>query len=137
MLNKQSWLTFLMLGGILWWGGCSLTATYPGMGDSSRAPAVAVVGGDPDAPTIAVEVVSDPREAMVVLNRKPIGLTPQRVALPVTEQGYLADSVTIAVRFVARDVTEASVTSSLTLHATDKAPSRLEFEREDVRRVFE
>lgn len=83
-----------------------------------------------------VEVVSDPGDGMVVLNRQPVGLAPQMIEVPVTDQGFMADPITIAVRFVARDVTEASMTSSITLHPTDRAPLRLEFEREDVKRVL-
>lgn len=83
-----------------------------------------------------VEIVSLPGDAMVVVNRQPIGVTPQRLELPTTPQGFLAEPVAITVRFVARDVTEASITQSTILHNTDRAPQRLEFDREKVRRVF-
>lgn len=73
---------------------------------------------------------------MVVVNRQPLGLTPQRLEVPVTEQGFLAEPVSIAVRFVARDVTEASMTTDEMLHTTDRAPSQLHFTRERVRRIF-
>ncbi len=73
---------------------------------------------------------------MVVVNRQPVGLTPRAVEVPVTTQGYMADPVTIAVRFVARDVEEASMTSSITLYPTDRVPLRLEFKREEVKRVL-
>jgi hypothetical protein len=83
-----------------------------------------------------VTVVTEPRDAMVVVNRVPVGLAPQRLELPVTKQGFLADSVTITVRFVARDVTEASTTKTTTLYNTDRAPDRLEFSQEKVKRTF-
>lgn len=121
---------------VLTWSGCSFTATYPGSASESPPSPVAVLGGDPEAEIVVVEVVSEPRDAMVVLNRKPIGLTPQRIELPVTELGFVTEPVTIAVRFVARDVEEASLTQTLTLGTTDKAPLQLQFTREDVKRVF-
>lgn len=73
---------------------------------------------------------------MVVVNRVPVGLAPQQLKLPVTPQGFLADTVTITVRFVARDVTEASTTQSTTLYNTDRAPARLEFDLDKVKRIF-
>jgi len=100
------------------------------------APAPARIGGAIDATTMMVEIVSSPRDAMVVLNRQPVGLAPRMLEVPVTDQGYMAEPITIAVRFVARDVTEASMTSSITLYPTDRAPLRLEFERENVKRVL-
>ena len=103
---------------------------------SSRSPANAKIGSASGTEMMTVEIVSDPRDGMVVLNRQPLGLTPRTVEVPVTAQGYMADPVTIAVRFVARDVTEASMTSSITLYPTDRVPLRLEFERENVKRIL-
>lgn len=85
---------------------------------------------------MAVEIVSDPHDGMVVVNRQAVGLAPRTVSVSTTDQGFLAEPVTIAVRFVAKDVTEASMTSSLTLYATDRVPRRLEFSREGVKRVL-
>lgn len=113
-------------------GGC--TSTESTVGDP--APATARLGSSSGSKTMLVEVVSDPGDGMVVLNRQPVGLAPQMIELPVTDQGFMADPITIAVRFVARNVEEASMTSSITLHPTDRAPLRLEFERENVKRVL-
>lgn len=122
-------LPFFLLLGLV---GCTSPETVGG----DPAPATARLGSPSGTNTVLVQVVSDPRDGMVVLNRQPVGLAPQSIELPVTDQGFMADPVTIAVRFVARDVTEASMTSSITLHPTDRAPLRLEFEREKVKRVL-
>lgn len=105
-------------------------------GGGGPAPAAARVGGSAGSQTVMVEITSDPRDGMVVVNRQPVGLAPRSVGVSVTEQGFMAEPVTIAVRFVARDVTEASMTSSITLYPTDRVPRRLEFERENVKRVL-
>ena len=103
---------------------------------SSRAPANATIGSPSGTQVMTVEIISNPSDGMVVVNRQPVGLTPRAVEVPVTTQGYMADPVTIAVRFVARDVEEASMTSSITLYPTDRVPLRLEFKREEVKRVL-
>ncbi len=118
-------------------GGCEST-TSMGSTSSQLEPATAVIGGPQTGMTAQVRVVSDPRDAMVVINRRPVGLTPRTIELPVTNQGYLAEQVTVAVRFVARDVEEASLTSSVTLYPTDRAPAQLDFAREQpVKRSFD
>lgn len=124
------WCALILISG----AGCVQTAEKPPSGTAS--PAIARIGERPDQLTALVEIVSRPRDGMVVVNRQPVGLAPRTLEVPVTSQGFMADPITIAVRFVARDVTEASMTSSVTLHPTDRAPVRLEFERENVKRVF-
>lgn len=83
-----------------------------------------------------LEVVAPGATGMVVVNRRPIGLAPQTITVPVTPQGFLAEPVVVAVRFVARDVTEASMTVDTVLEVTDRAPARIEFDRDHSRRVF-
>ncbi|GAB5559946.1 MAG: hypothetical protein SynsKO_15930 [Synoicihabitans sp.] len=120
---------------LLFFGGCASAPAVRSIPESV-APTPAQVGGIDAAQHAVITIVSDPGDAMVVINRQPLGLTPQRLKVPVTEQGFLAEPVTIAVRFVARDVTEASMTTDITLHPTDRAPQRLVFTREKARRVF-
>lgn len=126
-MNPARLTSLALLIGALLVSGCDTTG-----GDSRStqpAPALEIVGGATGGFVASVEVVSDPSDAMVVINRKPIGITPRKIELPVTEQGYLAEQVTIAVRFVARDVEEASLTESITLYRTDRVPSQLMFAR--------
>ena len=102
-----------------------------------NAPVTVEIGGVQTDHYAIIEIFSEPRDAMVVVNRVPVGITPRQLKLPVTDQGFLAETISIDVRFVARDVTEASITQSTTLYNTDRAPTRLEFSREKVRRHFE
>jgi len=115
-------------------GGCQSSTRDMGLLDHP-APAVEKVGGAVGGLTATLKITSEPNDAMVVVNRQPVGITPRKIELPVTEQGYLAEQVTIAVRFVARDVEEASRTETITLYRTDRAPTELFFarERETVR----
>lgn len=76
-------------------------------------------------------------DGMVVVNRQPVGLAPQAVEVPVTERGYLRLPMSVGVRFVARDVEEASFSVEEVLEVTDRAPAQLVFSRDKpARRVF-
>jgi hypothetical protein len=83
-----------------------------------------------------VEIVTTGGSGTVVVNRRPVGLAPQTIRLPITEQGFLAEEVIVAVRFVATDVTESSMTVDIVLEPTDRAPPRIEFSRDGARRIF-
>lgn len=87
---------------------------------------------------IEVTVADGDGAGMVVVNRQAVGLAPQRVELPVTAHGFLRQPVSVAVRFVATDVTESSFSVEEVLEITDRPPTRLVFSRDDqrARRVF-
>lgn len=121
---------------LLGFAGCS-TTTPQDRKSWGNGPVAVEIGGVQTDQFALIEIVSQPRDAMVVVNRAPVGITPRKLKLPVTNQGFLAETITIDVRFVARDVTEASITQSTTLYNTDRAPTRIEFSREKVRRYFE
>ena len=127
----RGWVLISALG----MGGCATTDSATRRLQSME-PVPVELGGVKTEHHAIVTVITEPRDAMVVVNRIPVGLAPQRLELPVTERGFLADSVTITVRFVARDVTEASTTQTTTLYNTDRAPARLEFDLDKVKRVF-
>ena len=137
-LKPQGWRRLLLVSMV--WGllaGCR--SVEPVEAPVARAVSVGhPVGAEPEAPaTRVVQVVLDHGAGMVVVNRRPLGLAPQGVELPVTALGYLADPVAITVRFVAGDASEASFTIEEVLEVTDRPPSTLIFSRDGVRRVFE
>ena len=110
----------------------------PAKAERVAAPASerAVAHGSAVAETATVEVVVEGASGMVVVNRQPVGLAPQRVQVPVTPHGFLRTPVSIGVRFVAKDVSEASYTREEVLRVTDRPPTQIVFERDEVRRVF-
>ncbi len=120
------------LGGV----GCRTPAVPMPAPLHQEVPPAATVGQITSLRQAEVRIVTTQGEGTVVVNRMPMGLAPQTVLLPVTPQGFLAEPVVIAVRFIARDVTEASMTVDLVLETTDRPPPRLEFSRDGARRVF-
>lgn len=115
--------------------GCQSVDQKSAPASKAEIPAVRI-GGAATERRVAVQIVAKDGIGTVVVNRKPVGLAPQTVLLPVTEQGFLAEQVVVAVRFVARDVTESSITVDTVLELTDRAPPRIEFTRDGPRRVF-
>lgn len=127
----------IVVSAALSWGlaGCQTSDPVT----SSRLPSglpSSRIGEVERANEFAVEIVTVGGTGTVVVNRRPVGLAPQTIRLPITEQGFLAEQVVVAVRFVARDVTEASMTVDMVLEPTDRAPSRIEFSRDGARRIF-
>jgi len=115
--------------------GCQSVAPKSVSSNNGEIPAVKI-GGATTETQVAVLIVAKDGIGTVVVNRRPVGLAPQTVLLPTTEQGFLAEQVVVAVRFVARDVTESSITVDTVLEVTDRAPPRIEFTRDGARRVF-
>ena len=115
--------------------GCQSVAHKSISSSNGDIPAVKI-GGVTTETRVAVLIVAKDGIGTVVVNRRPVGLAPQTVILPATEQGFLAEQVVVAVRFVARDVTESSITVDTVLEVTDRAPPRIEFTRDGARRVF-
>ena len=136
MTNRRTWIAGVMSVACLSLVGCKTTSSSNPVA-WGNAPVTVEIGGVQTDHYAIIEIFSEPRDAMVVVNRVPVGITPRQLKLPVTDQGFLAETISIDVRFVARDVTEASITQSTTLYNTDRAPTRLEFSREKVRRHFE
>ncbi len=92
---------------------------------------------EPEAGVRRVTVRVDTGDAIVVVNHQPVGLAPQLVELPVTDLGYLRYPIAVGVRFVARDLEEASFSVEEVLEVTDRAPASLLFSRDQpVRRIF-
>lgn len=83
-----------------------------------------------------INVIATDADAMVLVDRRLVGLAPQRIKVPVTAQGFMAAPTTVTVRFIAHDATEAATTTRVTLETTDRPPQRLEFDREAARRIF-
>ena len=119
-----------------WWlAGCQTSAPRTSAQGPSTLPS-SRIGEVERADELAVEIVTVGGTGTVVVNRRPVGLAPQTIHLPVTAQGFLAEQVIVAVRFVARDVTESSMTVDIVLEPTDRAPPRIEFSRDGARRIF-
>lgn len=117
--------------------GCQTGQNADPVSPSLTNRAVARVGGTDSARMAEVQIMVTGGAGTVVVNRKPMGLAPQRVSLPVTNQGFLAEPVVVAVRFVAQDVTQSSMTVEEVLELTDKAPVWIEFSRDGARRGFD
>lgn len=112
------------------------------VGCATQAPRSSVILETPAQTRIesmaVVDVVVAAGEGMVVVNRQPVGLAPQRLELPVTPQGFLRTPVSVGVRFVARHVGESSFSLEEVLEVTDRPPVQLIFSRDEkqARRVF-
>jgi hypothetical protein len=118
------------------WGCQSTNQTEPIMA-AIAVPPVARIGAVDVLNHAEMKIVLKGGTGMVVVNRKPMGLAPLLLSLPVTKQGFLAEMVVVAVRFVAADVTEASITVEEVLEVTDKAPAWIEFSRDGAHRGFD
>ena len=118
------------------WGCQTVENTAP-VSSTLANPAVARVGGGESARMAEVQITVPGGAGTVVVNRKPMGLAPLRLSLPVTNQGFLAEPVVVAVRFVAQDVTQSSMSVEEVLELTDKVPVWIEFSRDGARRGFD
>lgn len=108
--------------------------TIIGLAGCGSAPVVpagleATSAKSPAAQTVTILVTSEPAYGMVVVNRVPVGVAPQRIKLPATAAGFFREPVTIAVRFVSREVDEASISEAQDFNTLDRVPVRLEFQR--------
>ncbi len=145
--QTQSWVGLLSAVSVLWaLAGCESARRpepVPEAAAVKRMPSTAESGIGSDTPSGArhspatIEVIVEEGTGMVVVNRQPVGLAPQRVRLAVTPQGFLEAPVAVAVRFVAHDESEASFSVEEVLEVTDRPPTRLVFTREGVRREFD
>lgn len=82
----------------------------------------------------AIDVTSEPAGAIILVNDRPSGRTPLRVAVKTTAQGFCADYLTIKARFVASDPSQVSRTTEVDLTPREKAPRELVFTPQGVQR---
>lgn len=83
---------------------------------------------------MAIEVTSEPAGAIILVNDRPSGRAPLRVAVKTTPQGFCADYLTIKARFVASDASQVSQTTEADLTPREKAPKELVFTPQGVQR---
>ena len=83
---------------------------------------------------MAIDVTSEPAGAMILVNDRPAGHAPLRLAVKTTSQGFCADYLTIKARFVAGDPSQVSQTTETDLTPREKAPRELVFTPQGVQR---
>ena len=111
----------------LFLGGCA--------GRPGSSPPAATAGGTGVAKDEAViEITSLPSRAPVLVNDRPVGHTPYRLAVKVTAQEFCVDYLSIKVRFVAQNPSEISKTIETSLTPREKAPRALLFTPDGVQR---
>jgi hypothetical protein len=101
--------------------------------------------GEPNPPTasptlhegeFALLVESEPSGALLVVNGRPSGKTPGRVVLGGNPRGFLRETVSIKVRFIAPDQTQDSRTIEEVLTPLDKVPAALRFTPDGAQRMM-
>jgi hypothetical protein len=128
--------------GLLVFAGCAILRKTP----PSAPPALPVVklsvpspttpsGKTPSAPEQLMLVESVPPGAIIVVDGRPVGKSPLRLAVPATTQGFFLNDVEIRARFVATDATEVSRTAMEEFTPRDKVPVALHFTPEGVQRA--
>jgi hypothetical protein len=80
-------------------------------------------------------VESVPPGAIIVVNGRPVGKAPVRIAVPATPQGFFPDDMEIRARFVARDETEVSRTATEDFTPREKVPAVLHFTPDGAQRT--
>jgi hypothetical protein len=80
-------------------------------------------------------VESVPSGAIIVVDGRPVGKAPLRLAVPATEQGFFLNEVEIRARFVATDATEVSRTAMEEFTSREKVPAVLHFTPEGAQRT--
>ena len=80
-------------------------------------------------------VESVPPGAIIVVDGRPVGKSPLRLAVPATAQGFFLNDVEIRARFVATDATEVSHTAMEEFTPRDKVPAALHFTPEGAQRT--
>ena len=82
----------------------------------------------------AIDITSEPAGATILVNDRPSGKTPLRLAVKTTSQGFCADYLTIKARFIASDASQVSQTTEADLTPREKAPRELVFTPQGVER---
>lgn len=118
--------------------GCTRIPTVraPVSEPAATAEAASVTGPASLSPSseAAIDITSEPAGAMILVNDKPSGRTPLRVAVKTTAKGFCADYLTIKARFVASDASQMSQTTEADLTPREKAPKELVFTPQGVQR---
>jgi hypothetical protein len=128
--------------GLLVFAGCATMHKTP----PSAPPALPVVklpvtpptapsGKTPRVPEQMMLIESVPPGAIIVVDGRPVGKAPLRLAVPATAQGFFLNDLEIRARFVATDATEVSRTSMEEFTPRDKVPVALHFTPEGAQRA--
>lgn len=81
-------------------------------------------------------IESTPSGATVVIDGRPVGKTPHRLAVAGTQRGFFRAETEIRVRFIASSAEENSATVSENFGPTDRVPARVIFTPQGARRVW-
>ncbi len=82
-------------------------------------------------------VESEPPGAIIVVDGRPVGKAPVRLALPATPQGFFRDYVEIRARFVATDEAADSRTMVEDFTPRERVPAVLHFTPDSVQRTVQ
>jgi hypothetical protein len=132
--------------GLLVFAGCATMHKPPSSAPGSAQPALPVVklpvtpptapsGKTPPVPEQMMLVESVPPGAIIVVDGRPVGKAPLRLAVPASAQGFFLNDVEIRARFVATDATEVSRTAMEEFTPRDKVPAVLHFTPEGAQRA--
>jgi PEGA domain len=80
-------------------------------------------------------VESVPSGAIIVVDGRPVGKAPLRLAVPATAQGFFLNDIEIRARFVATDATGVSRTAVEEFTLREKVPAALHFTPEGAQRT--
>ena len=128
--------------GLLVFAGCATLRKPP----FSAPPALPVVrlpvtspitpsGKTSPVPEQMMLVESVPPAAIIVVDGRPVGKAPLRLAVPATAQGFFLNDVEIRARFVAPDANEVSRTAVEEFTLREKVPAALHFTPEGAQRT--
>jgi hypothetical protein len=128
--------------GLLVFAGCATLRKPP----SSAPPALPVVrlpvtppitpsGKTSPVPEQMMLIESVPPAAIIVVDGRPVGKAPLRLAVPATAQGFFLNDVEIRARFVAPDANEVSRTAVEEFTPREKVPAALHFTPEGAQRT--
>jgi hypothetical protein len=80
-------------------------------------------------------IESVPPAAIIVVDGRPVGKAPLRLAVPATAQGFFLNDVEIRARFVASNANEVSRTAVEEFTPREKVPAALHFTPEGAQRT--
>jgi hypothetical protein len=87
----------------------------------------------PDERSLLVE--STPPGATIVMDGRPMGKAPLRLAIPTTPLGFFRDYVELRARFIATNETEVSRTATEEFTPREKVPAVLQFTPDGAQRA--
>ncbi|MFA5056622.1 MAG: PEGA domain-containing protein [Opitutaceae bacterium] len=101
----------------------------------AAAPSAGTSENPPPVSELMLLVESAPPGAIIVVEGRPVGKAPVRVAVPVTPLGFFRDYVEIRARFVAADATEVTCTAMEEFTPREKVPAVLHFTPDGAQRT--